>query len=184
MRDRCQGLPVEIIKIDYRDLKAADAGTFDKIISIGMFEHVGPRNYPSFMNGAHELLKEDGLVLLHTIGDNASNVSCDPWMDRYIFPNSVMPSIQQIGQSIEDLFVMEDWHNFGFDYYRTLMSWHDNLDRCKDAKIETEMPREILFRMWKYYLTSCAGAFKSRHLQLWQIVMSKGSLIGNYETVR
>ena len=167
--------------MDYRDLKPSDAGTFEKIISIGMFEHVGPKNYDAFMQTTHELLKDDGLFLLHTIGDNESNVSCDPWMDRYIFVNSVMPSIQQIGKSIENRFVMEDWHNFGFDYYKTLMAWHENLPKCHDAPIETEMSRETFFRMWKYYLTMCAGAFKSRHLQLWQIVMSKGNLIGNYE---
>jgi Cyclopropane fatty acid synthase and related methyltransferases len=125
---RCAGLPVEITTGDYRQLTVDSAGVFDKIVSVGMFEHVGPQNYRTFMETVRPLLADNGLCLLHTIGDNRSKVRADPWLDRYIFPNGVAPSVEQIGRAIEGLFVMEDWHNFGSDYYKTLMAWHARYD--------------------------------------------------------
>ncbi|MGE5195833.1 MAG: cyclopropane fatty acyl phospholipid synthase [Anaerolineae bacterium] len=174
----CEGLPVEIRIQDYRDVE----GTFDRIIEIGMFEHVGKKNYRAFMELVHRCLKEDGLFMLHTIGRNTSIMTVDPWIDRYIFPNGQLPSITQIGESIEGLFVMEDWHNFSTDYDKTLMAWFYNFDKKWDI-IKPTYP-DPFYRMWKYYLLSCAGAFRARTLQLWQVVLSKKGVLGGYESIR
>lgn len=181
----CAGMPVDIIKCDYRDVRKASHGRFTKVVSIGMFEHVGPKNYRTFMEVVDDVLEADGLFLLHTIGDNYSRMRCDPWIDKYIFPNGVAPSVRQLGKAIEGLFVMEDWHNFGPDYYRTLLCWNENLKRnFHSVKIDTPMPREKFFRMWEYFFTSFAASFKARHLQLWQIVMSRGNSTSVYHSIR
>ncbi len=170
--------PVEIRLQDYRDLHE----TFDRIVSVGMFEHVGYKNYRTFMDVTHHLLADDGLMLLHTIGGNVSRSQGDDWLDTYIFPNGMLPSIAQIGTSIEELFVMEDWHNFGANYDKTLMAWWHNFEKSW-PHLETRYgPR--FYRMWKYYLLSCAGAFRARDIQLWQIVLSKKGILGGYRSVR
>ncbi|HOK07934.1 MAG TPA: cyclopropane fatty acyl phospholipid synthase [Syntrophales bacterium] len=166
-RDFCRGLPVTVIQADYRQI----GGTFDKIVSVGMFEHVGWRNYRIFMNIVHRCLKPEGVFLLQTIGGNESRVSCDPWITRYIFPNGMLPSIAQIGRAVEGLFVVEDWHNLGPHYDRTLMAWYENFQRAWDRLKERYDDR--FKRMWDYYLLSCAGAFRARSIQLWQIVLTK-----------
>jgi cyclopropane-fatty-acyl-phospholipid synthase len=182
---RCSGLPVEIITGDYRDLRKENVGVFDKIVSVGMFEHVGPRNYRTFMETMGSLLSETGLCLLHTIGDNRSKVRADPWLDRYIFPNGVAPSVRHIGQAIEGLFVMEDWHNFGPDYYKTLLAWHERYQAsAEQLPVFTLMDDDEFVRMWRYYLQTFASAFKARHLQLWQIVLSKPRRRQRYDSVR
>lgn len=163
----CKGLPVDIQLKDYRDVE----GEFDAIVSIGMFEHVGHKNYRTYMKKAHSLLKDDGLFLLHTIGGNKSTVATDPWIDKYIFPGGMIPSVGQIGKSVEDLMVMEDWHNFGTDYDKTLMEWFYNFD-AKWNVLKTDYG-DRFYRMWKYYLLASAGSFRARKNQLWQIVFSK-----------
>lgn len=163
---------------DYRDIK----GKFNHIVSFGMFEHVGCKNYRNFMKIAHKALHNDGFFLLHTIGSNESVMKADTWISKYIFPNSMLPSIKQIGKSIEGLFVMEDWHNFGADYDKTLMAWCHNFEKNWD-KIK-ENYDETFYRMWRYYLLACAGAFRARDIQLWQIVLSKSGVRGGYESVR
>jgi cyclopropane-fatty-acyl-phospholipid synthase len=174
-RAKCAGLPIEIIEADYRDLTSTVRGKFNKVVSIGMFEHVGPKNYNTFFRIVNELLLDGGLFLLQTIGDNVSRLHCDAWLDKYIFPNGVAPSIEQLGAAIEGKFVMEDWHNFGEDYDRTLLSWCDNFERNYSlAGVNTVLSSTQFFRMWEYYLKSFASAFRARHLQLWQIVLSKG----------
>jgi cyclopropane-fatty-acyl-phospholipid synthase len=178
-KDRCHGLPIEFKLQDYRDMKGQ---TFDHIISLGMFEHVGPKNYRTYMEKAYESLKDNGLFLLHTIGSNISVVSTDPWIEKYIFPNGILPSIKQIGKSIEGLFVMEDWHNFGADYDKTLMAWFENFDAHWDELKHNYSDR--FYRMWKYYLLCMAGAFRSRNMQLWQIVLSKKGVRGGYKSIR
>ncbi len=171
---RCAGLAVEIRLQDYRDVQEK----FDRVVSIGMFEHVGPKNYAEYMDVVASALKQDeDLFLLHTIGSNTTT-SVDAWINRYIFPNGQLPSIKQVGSSIEGRFVMEDWHNFGVDYYKTLMSWHDNFTRSAGQFKENYSPR--FCRMWNYYLLSCAGAFYARDIQLWQIVLSKSGVTGRY----
>lgn len=174
----CEGLPVEIRFQDYRDINEQ----YDRISSVGMFEHVGYKNYRTYMKVAHRCLKNDGLFLLHTIGNNYSLISTDPWINKYIFPNGNVPSIKQIGKAIEKLFVMEDWHSFGAYYDQTLMAWHENFNKYWDTLKNNYDER--FFRMWNYYLLSCAGAFRARDIQLWQIVLSKKGIVGGYTSVR
>jgi cyclopropane-fatty-acyl-phospholipid synthase len=177
-REICKGLPVEIRVQDYRDVK----GEFDRVLEIGMFEHVGHKNYRTFMEVVHRNLKPGGLFMLHTIGQNSSSILTDPWISKYIFPNSLLPSIAQIGKSTEGLFIMEDWHNFGPDYDKTLMAWYANFNNNWDTLKPVYGDR--FYRMWKYYLLSCAGAFRARDIQLWQVVLSKGGVEGGYESIR
>jgi len=181
-----QGLKVKIKLMDYRDLNnesfTEEGNLFDRVVSVGMFEHVGYKNYNTFMQTVQKLLKEDGLFLLHTIGSNQSVVTSDLWSNKYIFPNSHVPSIKQIGGAIENLFVMEDWHSFGAYYDKTLMAWFDNFDSSWD-QIKSNYD-ERFYRMWKYYLLSSAGSFRARNVQLWQIVLSKKGVPGGYYSVR
>lgn len=178
--ERVKGLPVEIRLQDYR---AISDGPYDHIVSLGMFEHVGHKNYRTYMKKVHELLKDGGLFLLHTIGSNQLTPISDPWIDRYIFPNGMLPSVQQLGASIEKLFVMEDWHNFGADYDKTLMNWYLNFEKAWSSL--KEKYGERFCRMWRYYLLFTAGAFRSRqNNQLWQIVLSKNGVPGGYQSIR
>ncbi len=174
----CEGLPVEIRLQDYRDLNES----FDHIVSVGMFEHVGYKNYRTFMEFVHKCLKDGGLFLLHTIGFNVSVKTPEPWTSKYIFPNGLLPSIKQIATSIEGLFVMEDWHNFSADYDRTLMAWYRNFENSWD-KIKAKYD-ERFHRMWRYFLLSSAGGFRARRNQLWQVVLSKRGVPGGYTSIR
>ena len=176
-RQRCTGLPVEIRLQDYRDLD----GAYDRIVSIGMFEHVGHRNYATYFQTVEKSLATDGLFLLHTIGSNNSDISADPWINRYIFPNGVLPSAMHIARASEGHLLMEDWQNFGPDYDRTLMAWLANVDARwhEIAHHYNERTR----RMFRYYLSVCAGAFRARDLQLWQVVYSRGRP-GRYDAPR
>lgn len=180
-RERCSGLPVDIRLMDYREIDRA--ATFDRVVSVGMFEHVGYKNYDTFMEVVHDLLPEDGLQLLHTIGSTEPNVTADPWITKYIFPNSMLPSAGQIAEAAEDRFAIEDWHNFGEDYDPTLMAWHENVEEAwPDLPPRFD---ERFRRMWEYYLLSSAGSFRARKLNLWQIVLAKDrGLEGGYESVR
>lgn len=177
-KEHCEGLPIEIRLQDYRDLNER----FDHIVSVGMFEHVGHKNYRTYMQTVHKCLRDDGLFLLHTIGDSYSKVAMEPWFDKYIFPNSLIPSMKQISASAEKLFVIEDWHNFGAYYDPTLMSWFNNFDRNWGTLRQNYDDR--FYRMWKYYLLSCAGTFRARCSQVWQIVMSKKGVPGGYHSIR
>lgn len=177
-RERCAHLSVEIRLADYRTLTES----FDHVVSVGMFEHVGVKNYRTFMEVVHRCLKDDGLFLLHTIGGNRSVHSTDPWIGRYIFPNSMLPSVAQIGRAVEGLFVMEDWHNFSTDYEKTLLAWWANFDAA--WSVLRAKYGEKFYRMWRFYLLSCAGTFRARSNQLWQIVLSKHGVPGGYQPVR
>ncbi|MGD9380248.1 MAG: cyclopropane fatty acyl phospholipid synthase [candidate division WOR-3 bacterium] len=176
--DSCKGLPVQIRLQDYRDLDE----TFDHVVSVGMFEHVGYKNYQAFMKCVHKCLKDDGLFLLHTIGNNTSVKAPEPWTHKYIFPNGLLPSIKQIGAAIEGLFIMEDWHNFSADYDKTLMAWHRNFMKSWD-KIKNNYD-ERFYRMWRYFLLSNAGAFRARKNQLWQVILSKRGVEGGHISIR
>jgi cyclopropane-fatty-acyl-phospholipid synthase len=174
---RCAGLSVQIQLRDYRDVR----GVFDRIVSIGMFEHVGPRNHRQYFESVRRNLAEDGLFLLHTIGTLRSKRTLNHWMARYIFPNGVVPSGSQILRAAERLLVLEDWHNFGADYDKTLMAWHGNFESAWPAL--RERYGESFRRMWRYYLLTCAGAFRSRQSQLWQLVFSKHGVAGGYRRI-
>lgn len=166
-RELCAGLPVEIRQQDYREVE----GKYDAVISIGILEHVGYKNYRTYMEMVDRCLQDDGIAFIHTIGANASSTYTNRWIDKHIFPNGMLPSIAQIGAAMEGLFVMEDWHNFGPDYDTTLMAWYDNFKRAWPRLQAAYGDR--FYRMWRFYLLSCAGAFRSRSQQLWQIVMTK-----------
>jgi cyclopropane-fatty-acyl-phospholipid synthase len=173
-KERYNGLPLDFRFQDYREINES----FDAIASIGMFEHVGRKNYREYMEVAHRSLKPGGLFLLHTIGKNLRQSTPDPWIDKYIFPNGDLPAIGQIGDALDSLFVVEDLHNFGADYDKTLMAWYRNFVAAWPRFEEQLGPR--FFRMWRYYLLSCAGAFRARDIQLWQWVLSKGGIEGGY----
>jgi len=177
-RKLSEGLPIDLRFQDYRDIHEK----FDRIVSLGMFEHVGYKNYKTYMKKAFSCLKEHGIFLLHTIGSNQSGVNADPWLNKYIFPNGMLPSIKQIAKATEKLFVMEDWHNFGSDYDKTLQAWRANFINAWD-QLKSHYS-ERFYRMWIYYLSCCAGVFRSRDIQLWQIVLSKNGLPEGYTSIR
>lgn len=175
--ERCRGLPVKIRFQDYRELNEL----FDRIVSVGMFEHVGHKNYRTYMSVVHRCLKKGGIFLLHTIGGNESTTT-DPWIERYIFPNGMLPTADQIASAAEGLFILEDWHNFGPDYDRTLMAWWRRFEASwpeLDGRYD-----ERFHRMWRYYLLSCAGAFRARVNQLWQVVLYKDGACDCYRPAR
>jgi cyclopropane-fatty-acyl-phospholipid synthase len=174
----CQGLDVKIEMKDYRSLNEK----FDRIVSVGMFEHVGFKNYRTYMKVVRERLKTDGLFLLHTIAGNTSAESTDPWISKYIFPNSMLPSAKQITMASEGLFMIEDWHSFGHYYDKTLMAWYNNF-KTNWANLKNVYD-ERFFRMWTYYLLSCAGSFRSRRNQLWQVVFSRTGIEKNFQNIR
>ncbi|WNJ80794.1 cyclopropane fatty acyl phospholipid synthase [Cedecea neteri] len=177
-QDRCRGLDVEILLQDYRDLNSK----FDRIVSVGMFEHVGPKNYNTYFEVAARNLKPDGLFLLHTIGSNETDLNVDPWINKYIFPNGCLPSVRHIASASEKHFIMEDWHNIGADYDRTLMAWYDNFLRCW-PNISRNYD-ERFKRMFSYYLNACAGAFRARNIQLWQVLLSPNGVDGGIRVYR
>ncbi len=177
-RERTKGLPVKILQKDYREM----TGHFDRIVSVGMLEHVGPKNYKTFFSLCHGMLNDGGLMLHHTIGNNRSVKAVAPWIDKYIFPGGVLPSVSQIGQAIENKLVIEDLHNFGPDYDRTLMAWHANF--VKHYPEISDRYDERFYRMWNFYLLSSAGSFRARNIQLWQIVMRKIEPSETYQAVR
>ena len=152
---------------DYRDM----TGTFDKVISIGMFEHVGKKNYSAYMKAAHSLLADNGLFVLHTIGGENSSSKEDPWLDKYIFPNSVVPSLADIIKASEPYFVVHDVENFGPYYDKTLCVWYENF-KASWPKFK-DIYGERFYRMWTYYLLMCAGTFRARQNQLYHVVFSK-----------
>ncbi|KKK59027.1 hypothetical protein LCGC14_3038510, partial [marine sediment metagenome] len=166
-RELCRGLPVEIKLEDYRQV----TGKYDRVISIGIMEHVGYKNYRTYMETVDRTLKHDGIAFVHTIGQNSNETTTNSWTTRYIFPNSMLPSIAQLGKAMEGLFIMEDWHNFGPDYDKTLMAWHANFEKSWPELKEKYGDR--FYRIWRYYLLSSAGGFRSRFNQLWQIVMTR-----------
>ncbi len=166
-KELCKGLPVDLHLADYRMAQ----GQYDRVLSIGIMEHVGYKNYRTYMEVTDRCLKPEGLAFIHTIGHNYSTTKVNDWTDKYIFPNGMIPSIAQLGKAMENIFIMEDWHNFGPDYDKTLMAWH--------ANFETAWPElkakygERFRRMWNYYLLSSAAAFRARQTQLWQIVLNR-----------
>jgi cyclopropane-fatty-acyl-phospholipid synthase len=181
-RTRCEGLPVEFRLQDYREA-ASDTAVYDRVASIGLMEHVGPKNYRHFFEIARSRLAPGGLAIVHTIGGSVSQTTTDRWIEKYIFPGGVIPSERQITAAKEGLLVLEDWHNFGPDYDPTLMAWDANF-RAHWPELRSDPAMDDRFyRMWRYYLNSTAGAFRARELNLWQLVLSCGD-VPRYRPVR
>lgn len=176
--DRCRGLPVRIELCDYRDIR----GHFDRVVSVGMFEHVGPKNYLEYFATIRRSLAPEGLCLLHTIGHYKTTATTDEWIERYIFPNSKLPSAKLLTAALEPEFIIEDWHNFGQDYDPTLMAWWNNFNNAWPSLARKYGDR--FYRIWKYYLLSCAGFFRARHGALWQLVLSTRDRQSAYRSIR
>lgn len=181
-REACQGHSVTVHCCDYRDPKMLKMGTFDKVVSVGMFEHVGRRHYAPFATICENLLADSGVMLLQTFGRSV-NTSYDAWTDRYIFPKSYLPTLCDIGRVFRTRLVVEDLHNFGADYDRTLLAWHERFERW--AQGHSDVCPERFVRMWRYYLLTYAACFRVRNrIQLWQIVLSKNGVPGGYRSIR
>ncbi len=174
---KAENLNAKFIYQDYRDVNEE----FDRIYSLGMFEHVGFKNYQEYFEVSHRCLKDGGLFLLHTIGHWKTSPKVDPWIERYIFPNSILPSSELISKHTASLFSIEDWHNFGLDYVTTLEAWDKN---SKEAWADLPGYDEEFQRKWHYYLMCCSAAFQSYRNHLWQIVLSKGEQKETYKAVR
>jgi len=175
-------LPIRVELCDYRQLPARDPGLFDRIASVGMFEHVGRRNDHTFFRTMQRLLHPNGLALLHTIGSARSTRRTDPWIDRYIFPGGRLPSARQLADGLEGHFLIEDWESFGHDYDHTLLAWWQNFEQAWPRLACDSTPE--FFRFWRYYLLSCAGFFRSRQGQLWQVVLSRPERAAAYQSWR
>lgn len=176
--ERCKGLPVEILYQDYRTYE----GRFDRAVSIGMFEHVGPGNYRRYFDQVRRCLGAEGLFLLHTIGANCTEPSSGTWYTRYIFPNGYLPSLAEICAACEGRFIVEDVHSFGPNYDPTLMAWYQRFDESwPTIRRMGDHYDERFYRMWRFYLLSCAGAFRSRVLQVWQCMLSPSGIVGGWE---
>jgi cyclopropane-fatty-acyl-phospholipid synthase len=165
-----RGLPVEIRLQDYREISEQ----FDRVVSVGMLEHVGPKNYRKYMRKVFETLRPGGVFVCQSIAANFSSLYPDPWVARYIFPNSMIPSAAQVSKATEKLLVLEDVQNLGGDYEKTLKAWESNFRRSWHRFASRY--GETFYRMWRFYLLGCAGAFRARGLQLFQFVLSKGGI--------
>ena len=164
---------------DYRHYSGPRA---DHVVSMGMFEHVGSKNYRTYFRCVRDHLEDGGLFLLHTIWENERYPTIDPWQNKYIFPNGDLPSVGEITTAAEGLFVVEDVHNFGVHYDKTLMAWYDKF-RSNNAAMTSRHGVKFC-RMWEFYLLQSAGAFRSRHISVGQFVLSPHGLRGGYRTIR
>ena len=176
-KEKYKHLDVEFRYQDYRDVNEK----FNHIVSVGMFEHVGPKNYETYMKMANRCLKDDGLFLLHTIGTNHTKTAMDPWTDKYIFPGGVLPTLAQVAKASEHQFYLRDLHNFGGDYDTTLLAWYDNF---KASWPELTGYSDRFYRMWRFFLLSAAGGFRANRNTLWQFVFSKKSYSSHYRSIR
>lgn len=184
-KETTKNLPIEFHLCDYRDdhIYNPKKILYDKVVSVGLCEHVGHKNYRHFIKVTHRNIREDGLFLLHTIGKNISTHYVDPWINKYIFPNGILPSIKLLAGAMEHLYVIEDLHNFGADYDKTLMAWHKNFTDNWEQYIKPHR-NETFYRLWNYYLLSCAGGFRARAMQLWQLVLSPKGVLEGYKSIR
>jgi cyclopropane-fatty-acyl-phospholipid synthase len=182
-KEKCKNFnsSATVLFCDYRHIPKK-YGLFDRIVSVGMAEHIGWKNYRTYMKTIHKKLKENGIFLLHTIGIDKESITTDPFIDKYIFPGSIIPSEKRLIRSMRELFVLQDWHNFGADYDKTLMAWFNNFQ--KNWGLIKNKYDNNFYRMWKFYLLSCAGAFRAEYVQLWQIVVTKKGAGVKYRSTR
>lgn len=178
-QEMCKWLNVEIKLEDYRDTN----DKYDAIVSIGMFEHVGVKNYRKYFEVAQKCLKENWLFLLHTIWWLISTNRTDARTDKYIFPGGMLPSGKQIETALESLFVVEDLQNFGAYYDKTLMARYHNIHKSR-PELDQNKYDKTFRRMREYYLQACAGGFRARKLQLRQYVLSKSWVEWWYNSIR
>ena len=162
-KKNCKNLPVTIKLEDYRNHK----GKYNAVISLGMFEHVGLRFHKTFFRQVSKFMKDDSIFLLGTLGLEKSRNRLEPWLEKYIFPGALIPSAKQITAASDGILNLEDWHNFGKDYDKTLMQWHKNF------KMGYRNNTKKFRRMWKFYLLSSAGATRSHKYQNYQIIFTK-----------
>jgi cyclopropane-fatty-acyl-phospholipid synthase len=177
-RERYRDLPVEFQVKDYREF----AGKTDHVVSMGMFEHVGHKNYRAYFEKARDVIRDDGLFMMHTIASRTTTETIEAWLEKYIFPGGVIPSMAQIGKAIDGLWAVVDVHNIGPHYDRTLCAWYENFEKKWTRRATPEDER--FFRMWKYYLLCCAGGFRARVLQVWQFVLSPTGVPDGYRFAR
>src|SRR5579864_4946645 len=178
IKSRYVELPLRPLHLDYR---LYDGPKVDRVVSAGMFEHVGAKNHRTFFECARRYLSRDGIFLLHTIWENERHPVIDAWQDKYIFPNGDLPSLGEITSAVEGLFVVEDVHNFGPDYDLTLMAWNSNF---QSRRADLAMKHgERFCRMWEYYLLQNAAAFRCRHINIGQFVLTPDGLRSGYRSV-
>ena len=177
-REFTEGLKVKIIENDYRVAE----GLYDRVAAVGLCEHVGYKNYRILMQTAYRCLKDEGLFFIHTNGSNDTIVHYEPWMAKYIFPNSMIPSATQLTQAFDGLFMLEDWHVLSGNYNKTLMAWYNNFInnwyRIKDQYSNS------FYRVWRYYLLFSAASHRTRGAQLWHLVLSKNAMGTTYISER
>lgn len=177
-RERYKDLPIEFRVQDYREFE----GKTDHVVSMGMFEHVGHKNYRTYFEKARSIVKDDGLFMMHSVASQWSTDTIEPWLEKYIFPGGVIPSMAQIGKAIDGLWSVVDVHNIGPHYDKTLVAWYENFD--KNWKQDRTPDEERFYRLWKYYLLCCAGGFRARVLQVWQFVLSPTGVPEGYVFAR
>ena len=162
---------VEFKLMDYRQLNEK----FDRIVSVGMFEHVGRKFYKSYFNKVSKLLKEKGVALIHTIGSSKPPRYPQPWITKYIFPGGYTPSLSQIARPIEDSgLVISDIEVLRMHYSHTLRHWKERFLSKKESVLE--MFDEKFYRMWEFYLASCEIAFKWGDQVVFQLQLTKDNI--------
>ena len=175
-KDHCKGLSVEFYFGDYRTLPQEFQATFDRAVSVEMIEAVGPKNLRTYMSVVQTMLKPNGTFLVQAIIGLGQP---DVWISTRIFPNGVLPSMSQITTSMQNLFHIRDTEYFGSDYDRTLMAWDENfranwnnLCELKD-KDGAKLYNERFYRMWRYYLSVCAGSFRAKKIDVCHLVLTR-----------
>ena len=154
---------------DYRQM----TGTYDRVASVGMFEHVGRKNYRAYMEVVARCLAADGLFLLHCFGRPAAGVPpLDPWLDRHVFPGGCLPTLDQVHAAADGVLEAVHQDEWGRHYDPTLLAWAGNFER-EAERTGLKQRDGPTYRMWRYYLYTCAGAFRSGDVALWQVVFRK-----------
>jgi len=172
-------LPIKAVLADFRTF---DAGKFDRVLSIGMFEHVGRKNHEEYFKAVDRCLESDGLSLIHCFGKSDPRVPLiDPWTEKHIFPGMELPTVVDITTAMEGAFNLLDLEEMGQHYPKTLLAWSANFD-CNWEQISHY--GEEFRRMWRYYLLSCAAVFHVRKVLLWQVVFARKEDGQLYEPVR
>ena len=162
---------IEFKLIDYREINEK----FDRIVSVGMFEHVGRKFYKSYFNTVSKLLKDKGVCLIHTIGSSNPPRDPQPWITKYIFPGGYTPSLSEIARPIEDSgLIISDLEVLRMHYAHTLRHWKERFLSKKE--IVLEMFDERFYRMWEFYLASCEMAFKWGDQVVFQLQLTKDNI--------